>query len=69
MPPRRSKRSAGASDLPNTAQVKIDDVKKLFMEQKGYLDNFFEKVGKGEGILIDLDATHPGKNKITPSRF
>jgi hypothetical protein len=42
MPP--SKRSAGASDLPDTARVKVEDVKKLFQMQQGYLDNFFTNV-------------------------
>ena len=44
------KRGAGASDLPDTAQVKLEDVKALFTQQRGFLDNFFEKVGSGERL-------------------
>lgn len=58
MPPGDSERSAGASDLPNTARVKIEDVKKLFLEQKGYLENFFSNVGKGVRTLSSARKRH-----------
>ena len=40
----QGKRTAGGADLPDTARVAVADVKRLFAAQKGFLDNFFQKV-------------------------
>jgi len=39
------KRTAGSASLADTMQVKCEDVKKLFSEQRGYLKSFFDDVG------------------------
>jgi len=39
------KRTAGSASLADIMQVKCEDVKKLFSEQRGYLKSFFDDVG------------------------
>lgn len=62
-----SKRGAGESDLPDTAQVRLEDVKKLFAQQRGYLDDFFAQVrGETPSTAGVIQAPHrPSRNHAT----
>jgi hypothetical protein len=53
------KRGAAEAGLAPARRIEIDDVKQLFMQQKGHLDYFFSQVRRLARCWSGRDAPRP----------